>query len=85
MYKPEVVAKFPREVQDLARRGVYTLFQAKDGKDLIAKSSGPECFRFDALGAYGATLPLSAIDFSHYERLDLVTADQVATLVKSAK
>lgn len=85
MYKPEIVAKFPKEVQDLARRGVYTLFQSKDGKDLLAQSSGDDCFRFDALGSYGATLPMTVIDFSRYERLDLITADQITAIVKAIK
>lgn len=85
MYKPEIVARFPKEVQDLARRGIYTLFQSKDGNDLIALSSGRDCFRFDSLGTYGATLPLTTIDFSKYEKLDLITADQISAQVRSAQ
>ncbi len=85
MYKPDVLAKFPKEVQDLAMRGVYTLFESKIDNSLLAKTSTLDCFKFDSMGSYGATLPCSSIDFSKYEQLDTVSSQQLSGLIKAVK
>lgn len=82
MYKADVLAKFPKEVKDLAQQGVYTLFESKDGNDLLVMSNDSKCFLFNDKGVYSTSTTSLSINFSKYNQLETTSFEHVDSILK---
>lgn len=80
MYKADVLAKFSKEIQDLAQRGVYTLFESKDGNDLLVMGNDSKCFLFNNKGVYLTSTTSSSINFSKYNQLETTSFEHVDSI-----
>lgn len=81
MYKADVLAKFSKEIQDLAQRGVYTLFESKDGNDLLVMTNDSTCFLFNNKGVYLTSTTSSSINFSKYNQLETTSFEYVDSIL----
>lgn len=77
MYKQDVISRLPEEIVDLARKGLYHLYENREDHNLLVVTKDRTCFVFDQTGNYKSKLNEADIDFSSYETLDTLNIEDI--------
>jgi hypothetical protein len=80
VYKQDVINKLPNEIVDLARKGLYRLYENSKDHTLLVVTKDRTCFIFDQTGSYQSKLDEANIDYSSYEALDTINIEDIKSV-----
>lgn len=80
MYKQYVINKLPNEIVDLARKGLYHLYENTKDHTLLVVTKDRTCFVFDQSGNYQSKLNEADIDYSSFEALDTLNIEDIKSV-----